>query len=268
MVKLREIAVIDPALIPYIEGYGLLRLTSTQIHEKEILPWPGSFLLFVNQSFELDGRTYPFGCVRGIHHIPSRLRWSGDELEVFTVRFAPYGLRPFIKGPVDISVRDDREGLSKWNSPLPTLFETVVSATAVEAKVKLVEDFLTNSLDHSSIDSTDHGIIRLADAIRHDPSEPYAPLREEIHLGNRQFARRFSALIGVNLRTYIRICRFAHAKTRMLHSPTPSLTQLGYDAGYFDQAHFSREFSALAEGSPKLFPGHYVLHRLISEDKD
>ena len=268
MVHLQEIAVIDPVLVPYVEGYGLLRLNDTQINKKEILPWPGCFLLFVNQAFELDGRAYPFGCVRGLCDIASHLRWPGDTLEVFTVRFTPYGLRPFLKLPTNKSMQRAREGLPIWNSPLPTLFESVVTATALEAKVKMVEDFLVENLDPESIDSTDREIIRLADAIRRDPSEAWGPLRAAIPLGNRQFARRFSALIGVNLRTYVRICRFAHAKSRLLHSPTPSLTELGYDAGYFDQAHFSREFSALAKQSPKHFPGHYPLHRLISEEND
>ncbi|WP_116105605.1 helix-turn-helix domain-containing protein [Lewinella sp. IMCC34191] len=268
MLQLREASVTDPSLKPYIEGYGLLRLSSTVIHEKEILPWPGAFLLFANQAFEVDGRAYSFGCVREMHDTASRLRWRDDDLEIFTVRFAPYGLRPFLAGPVDRLRPSAGTIASVWKVPRPSLYEDVVAAPAMDTRVQLVEDFLVSTLDPHSIDATDENIMQLADAIRREPAEPFGPLRERIHLGNRQFARRFSALIGVNLRTYVRICRFARAKTSLLLSPTPSLTQLGYDAGYFDQAHFSREFSALAERSPKLFPGHYPLHRLISERKD
>ncbi|PPK86558.1 AraC-like DNA-binding protein [Neolewinella xylanilytica] len=268
MLQLQEASVIDTSLKPYVKGYGLLRLSSTVIREKEILPWPGSFLLFASQAFELDGQAYPFGCVRQMHDAASRLRWKGDELEVFTVRFAPYGLRPFLVGPVDRLRQRDMETASVWNVPLPSIYEDMLAATALNSKVKLVEDFLVSTLDPKSIDSTDDSIMQLADAIRREPSEPFGPLRERVHLSNRQFARRFKALIGVNLRTYVRICRFAHAKTSLLLSPTPSLTQLGYEAGYFDQAHFSRDFSALAERSPKLFPSHYPLHRLISERHD
>ena len=268
MLELREAPVTDQALTPYVAGYGLLRLSSPQIHEKEILPWPGCFLLFADQAFDLDGRTFPVGCLRGIHDAPCRLRWQHDDLEVFTVRFAPYGLRPFLKGPVSELADRTSDQLTVWNSPRPSIFEAIVAASELHTKVQLVEGYLLASLEPNRIDLTDRLIMQLADAVQQEPSEPFAALRDRIPLGNRQFERRFKALIGINLRTYVRICRFAHAKTSLLLSPTPSLTQLGYDAGYFDQAHFSRDFAALAEQPPKRFPAHYPLHRLISERND
>ncbi|WP_116124356.1 helix-turn-helix domain-containing protein [Lewinella sp. IMCC34183] len=268
MLQVRETPVTDHRLTPYVAGYGLIRLRSDSIHEKELLPWPGGFLLFVNQAFELEGQTYPSGCLRGIHESASCLRWQGDELEVFAVRFAPCGLRPFLSEPLERLTNSVSAAPELWNSPSPSVYRAVAAAPVLETKVTMVEDFLIGTLNGGGIDAIDRTIMELADTLQHDPSATVGPARERIPLGNRQFARRFKALTGVTLRTYLRICRFAYAKTSLLRSSTPSLTALGYDAGYFDQAHFSRDFTHLAEQSPKRFPAHYPLHRLLAERDD
>ena len=263
MLAIREFPVVDRRLQPYVEAYGLLQLRSTTIHEKELLPWPGCFLLFVDQAFAVDDQAFRGGCVLGMQENARRLRWYDDELTVFTVRFAPYGLRPFLRVPVPSLTAKASDAPGVFHLPLPSLFETVRSAATPDAWVRAVEDYLLANLVDDRKDEMDWHVMRLATAIKREPSLPLGPAREAIPLSDRQFARRFKAHVGVSLRTYVKICRFAYAKTSLLQSAPSSLTAVGYDAGYFDQAHFTHDFKKLAEGSPKLFPGQYPLHRLI-----
>ncbi|MBD0258295.1 MAG: AraC family transcriptional regulator [Cytophagales bacterium] len=65
-------------------------------------------------------------------------------------------------------------------------------------------------------------------------------------LSPRQFERNFKALTGFSAQTYLRIVRFEHA-IHGFPGPPKSLTEFSLACGYYDQAHFNRDF--------KLFTG-------------
>jgi AraC-like DNA-binding protein len=44
-----------------------------------------------------------------------------------------------------------------------------------------------------------------------------------------------------------------------------NLTNIGYETGYFDQAHFSKEFKAFSKTRPKDFLFSSPYYRLLSE---
>jgi AraC-like DNA-binding protein len=72
-------------------------------------------------------------------------------------------------------------------------------------------------------------------------------------LSERQFERRFLAQVGVTPKRFAMLRRFervaAQAKT------APSLTAVALEAGYYDQAHFIRDFRRFAGAAPKEFFG-------------
>ena len=65
--------------------------------------------------------------------------------------------------------------------------------------------------------------------------------------------RKFKEVIGVNLQTYIRICRFHAAKMLLFGEQDLSMTEVGYLSGYYDQAHFARDFKKLSGVKAKNF---------------
>jgi len=83
---------------------------------------------------------------------------------------------------------------------------------------------------------------------------PVASLANESGLGARQFERRFLAHHGVALRDYRRLARFAMALSRLMREDKrPTLAQAALDAGYVDQAHFSRDFRQFVGDTPSSF---------------
>ncbi len=69
----------------------------------------------------------------------------------------------------------------------------------------------------------------------------------------RQLERIFLQQAGVPPKSLARLIRFERATAAIHADPKQSLTQLAFALGFADQAHFIRDFRALAGVSPKAF---------------
>ncbi|QGW84974.1 helix-turn-helix domain-containing protein [Variovorax paradoxus] len=67
---------------------------------------------------------------------------------------------------------------------------------------------------------------------------------------HRRFIALFRGAIGLSPKEYARVMRFNRALT-LAGDPAQSWAEIALTAGYSDQAHLSREFSALADMSPQ-----------------
>ncbi|WP_118974796.1 helix-turn-helix transcriptional regulator [Taibaiella koreensis] len=74
-----------------------------------------------------------------------------------------------------------------------------------------------------------------------------------LNLSERTLERHFRQHIGMPPKRYARICRFESAVQAIRRSDFSSLTHLAYEYGYFDQAHFIREFQAFSGTAPTSF---------------
>lgn len=84
--------------------------------------------------------------------------------------------------------------------------------------------------------------------------QPVGLLATDLGLGVRQFERRFLAHHGVTLRDYRRLARFAQALSVLMRAQCrPSLALAAHEAGYVDQAHFSRDFRQFVGDTPSGF---------------
>jgi AraC-like DNA-binding protein len=78
---------------------------------------------------------------------------------------------------------------------------------------------------------------------------PVAALAREAGWSRRHFAARFAAAAGLPPKTFARVLRFGRAK-ELLERPGLSLAEIALEAGYYDQAHFNRDFRAFAGCTP------------------
>lgn len=67
----------------------------------------------------------------------------------------------------------------------------------------------------------------------------------------RQMRRLFERYIALNPKTFARIVRFQQTLAAMQRTPRQYWGRLFYDFGYFDQAHFIREFKIFHGDTPK-----------------
>ena len=79
----------------------------------------------------------------------------------------------------------------------------------------------------------------------------------------RHLRRMVGEHVGIRPAEYVRLARFVEATQRIVQ-PGLTLTQVALTCGYYDQAHFSREFRSFAQMTPRQYraranhpvPGH------------
>lgn len=74
-------------------------------------------------------------------------------------------------------------------------------------------------------------------------------LAEKVGLSERQLRRRFTEAVGYGPKALHSILRFQHALD-LGRRGDPGLAAIAYQAGYADQAHFTREVRRLAGMTP------------------
>jgi AraC-like DNA-binding protein len=81
------------------------------------------------------------------------------------------------------------------------------------------------------------------------------PLMDETGWSRRHVTEGFRRQLGITPKAYARLLRFRHATALIMEtSPRRSLADVATEAGYYDQSHLTRDFTALAG----LTPGTYA----------
>jgi AraC-like DNA-binding protein len=80
-------------------------------------------------------------------------------------------------------------------------------------------------------------------------------LAAELGWSHRRLITRFREQIGLAPKTVARVLRFDRAVTALRSSRPPSLAEVAFECGYFDQAHLNRDFRELAGTTPTAFVG-------------
>jgi AraC-like DNA-binding protein len=77
------------------------------------------------------------------------------------------------------------------------------------------------------------------------------PLMDETGWSRRHVTDRFRRQLGITPKAYARLLRFGHATALLMEtSPGRSLAEVAMEAGYYDQSHLTRDFTALAGMTP------------------
>ena len=127
-----------------------------------------------------------------------------------------------------------------------TLIEQLAEARGWEARFALLDAELSRRLDatpppHPAVHAAYGRLAATRGAV------PVGVLAEEIGWSRRHLAARFRDEVGVSPKALARLLRFEHA-LELLGSR--SLADVAYDCGYYDQAHFNRDFREFAGATP------------------
>lgn len=246
------------ALAGLVEHYWFVGwdMAGLPARQQETLPHPNVHLVVEH---EAEG-------VYGVHTARYTKTLAGKGF-AFGVKFRPGGFRPFLGRPV-AQIADQRVPLaSLFGAPGMDLVRELralaeadaqrggAAAALPRAMGEVARNFLLARLPPPDADAEQAA--QLVAAIAADPALlTVEALALQAGMNQRALQRLFQQYVGVGPKWVIKRYRMHEAVARLQAGAAPeraSLAKLAQDLGYFDQAHFIREFTALV-GKP---PGAY-----------
>jgi len=137
---------------------------------------------------------------------------------------------------------------AEWNSLVQRLEQYVMTGDYEKAWTTLQEFLIQRTLTRNY----DIRLVQTAAKLLHYTKGQcrIEDLADYCHASVRQLQRRFQDVVGTSPKVFARTLRFEQAQRRLMFDPDADLTELAYECGYFDQAHFIKEFRAFTDKTP------------------
>jgi len=239
-------------LKPFIKSFAISETEAEQTYK--VLPDTGLVIGFQYRgklSHLESGAEIPLAS-SGITGLRDRYRIFRNSANIGTVLvfFAEGGAAPFFKVPVHELFS---ESLSLDNfmlrSELLILEEQLCEAMDDTKKIRLVELFLLGRLKPVA---PDHLVLAAITLINQRKGNiRIKELTTSLNISQSPLEKRFRQMVGASPKKFASIVRLKH--TLHLYNPRNSLTDMGYEAGFYDQAHFIKEFKKFTGDTPESF---------------
>jgi len=140
-----------------------------------------------------------------------------------------------------------------WNALVQRLKSLVTQGQYEQAATALEEVLVQQAL----VRTYDLKFIQTAAKLLDRTKGQYriSELADYCQVSLRQLQRGFQQVIGTSPKTFARTLRFQEAQRRLMFDPDADLTDLAYECGYFDQAHFNKDFKAITGKTPSEYAG-------------
>ncbi|MFI6047239.1 DUF6597 domain-containing transcriptional factor [Nocardia sp. NPDC051321] len=226
-----------PAVDRFVEWYWSVRwdLRGRPPYRAEVLSYPS-----VNVTFERSA-TRTGGFVNGVCTTKFVRELSGEG-EVFGLRFRAGGFGAFTGLDVG-SFRDISVELADVMPGAHDLVDRVLAVPTDEQRRAIVEDFF--AAPAAADDPTYHLVLRVIDAMANDQELTRVDqITDRFDVPTRTLQRMFRRYVGAGPKWVLRRYRLQDGAELLARGRTEDLATLAAELGYFDQAHFSREFTA------------------------
>lgn len=171
---------------------------------------------------------------------------------LFSTRFNPAGLKPFIDFDVDDFTGRALTVAELWGDDGIALEQAMIACADNEARKATVEAFLLKKLESVTFDNRD--VEYCVDALlQSEGTVSIDKLADELEIGQRQLERKFVAAVGLSPKFLARIIRFQNTLQLIEKKEFVSFTNVAYDGGFYDQAHFIRDFKEFTGLNPKQY---------------
>ncbi|HLU09614.1 MAG TPA: helix-turn-helix domain-containing protein [Oceanobacillus sp.] len=228
----------SPDLAFFVQRYWYVCWDLDEPYRQEVIQYP-----CVNLVFE-QGKS-------GIFGIPSTK--SSHLLEgrgkVFAVKFNPGAFYPFEKMPISQLTDTCMDIEQVFGEESRCLEHAVLSTDDVDEMIRLTECFLRERLPER--DDNVVVVNQIIDCIMSDRTiTKVDDLVERIGIHKRSLQRLFRQYVGVSPKWVIQRFRLHEAAELLVEGQVSDLTRMALDLGYFDQAHFIKDFKTVVGKTP------------------
>ncbi|MDH4473067.1 MAG: helix-turn-helix transcriptional regulator [Fluviicola sp.] len=173
------------------------------------------------------------------------------KVGVFSARFHPAGLRPFV--PFSVSKITDLTAptTQAWGEKAIQLERDLLKADTTEQRISIMETFLLGQLNQEQVDAIVENCV--GSIIEQSGITSVDELTQQQAIGKRALERRFQQSVGLSPKLFARIIRFNYALQLIEKRDFSNFTVIAYEGGFYDQAHFIKDFHDLTGLNPKQY---------------
>jgi len=246
-------------LRPYIKGFYFYESDSGMAFDDIVFP-SGNMEVIFNLGegvwkTKKEGAFYTTPAIELWGQItrPLAIRSLGKN-RMLGVRFYPHSAAYFFKEKMSEFNNEIIDGSDLFGASIKALRDRLLGSTDIDDRIRWIEDYLWTRLTlsdkkHSKIQF----IGEIADHLRNPSTqEKMKSISLHNHISTRYLTQLFTEYTGLAPKLYAKIHRFQYS-LNLLQAHEQKLTGVAYDAGYFDQSHFIREFKSFTGITPSSF---------------
>ncbi|WP_127128536.1 helix-turn-helix domain-containing protein [Pseudoflavitalea rhizosphaerae] len=236
-------------LMPFIREYMIIEAEQELINSLV----PDTFMAM---AIRIKGRTgilsgndfteMPSGIISGLTDTTRRVGYHDNSANLI-IAFKDGGMAAFSPVPAhELFAKSIAADNIFPPAELQSLSENIQDAFTHETRIQLLEQFLLNKLKNTPSDPM---INRAVELIRkHNGIIRVKDLAKALYISQDRFEKKFRSRIGTSPKKFASITRIRNLINN--YSAYTSLTDASYDAGFYDQSHFIKEFRQFTGKSP------------------
>jgi len=187
----------------------------------------------------------------GLYTTPYEVQFR-DLVQVFGIRFKPEGIYNLFGVPASDFHQNYEDMELVLGSRFREYCEQLMEARDTAQKLQLTKAYLIKNLVDQENDLS--YVNRAAELIRQSDSMlRIEDLPDKLYISLRQLEREFKHKIGTTPKRYMRIARLNEVHRQLEQNRQVDFTQVAFDCGYADQAHFIRDFKSIMGVNPTIF---------------
>lgn len=193
----------------------------------------------------------PFAFMIGLLKRPFPLYAKG-KVRLVVARFYPWAVMTFFDLQVKQNINTDFNfDLSKnLRKDIENCFRQGEHERAAELLEKLfLERYVHKYFDRNTVNAAAQIIYQRKGDCKIEDLADFLPTTP------RTLQRNFQNQLGVSPKSYSGNVRFDRIRKKIFKEPDTNLTDLAYEFGYFDQAHFIKDFKNYCQMTPSKFAG-------------
>lgn len=147
-----------------------------------------------------------------------------------------------------------------WKNMATEMEERVSEATNNHERVAIIQHYLIKQLAKKRED--DQAIQYCLGQINYLKGQvSVVELSHKVNISQRQLSRRFNHCVGLSPKEFAKINRFIHSLAQLKKYPSVSLTEVAYESGYYDQAHFIHTYKEYTGITPsELLVAQHIIY--------
>lgn len=257
-----------PPLSQFVENIWYYEGAHAEYTREKILP-DGAIELIIDldswpkKIFDDEVTTECFRTVKKAWISGERTRYiviGADNSHMIGIRFKPGGAYPFFGFPISELSEYVTELDLIWGSMIYDIRDQLLELGSADEKLLRFESFLLEQVKRSLVPNK--AIAFAVHQLQHSPQFlAIRDLASQIGITQKHLITQFEKVVGLRPKSFARVAKFNKVLNVIEHTKQVEWASIAYECGYYDQAHFIKEFHNFSGLNPSAYltrRGDYV----------